>query len=148
VPRTDPCSAFPKDGDQHIDLSDPLHGRIIARMRYALIVAALILVGCDGRGPTAPTPPPVVVTPPVVVVPPVVTPPAPVFPPNDPQFDLAFYRQFVHDAYDRRGDFAPLVRQTEAPRIYLRTVDDAGAPIDALTTNPQSDTRAHSPRAQ
>lgn len=107
-------------------------------MRYAILLA-LVCVGCSGSSPTAPTPPPVVVNqpPPVVVVPPpVVTPPPPVavFPPNDPRFDLAFYRMLVHE-----GGSRSLRRQVEAPRIYLRTVDDAGAPIDALTLNQTAD---------
>lgn len=100
-------------------------------MKY-LLIACVLLSAC-GSSPTAPTPPPV--TPPVVVVPPVVTPPVivpPAFPPNDPRFDLAFYRQFVHNAAE---GLQPLRRQREAPRIYLRTVDDAGALIDALTLN-------------
>jgi hypothetical protein len=63
----------------------------------------------------------------------VTPPPAPAFPPNDARFDLAFYRQFVHNALD--GPIQPLRRHREAPRIYLRTVDDAGAPMDALTLN-------------
>lgn len=74
------------------------------------------------------------VTPPVTT-PPVVTPPAPAFPPADARFDVNFYRMFVHDSLDRHGDYAPLLRQAEAPRIYLRTVDDAGAPMDPFTLN-------------
>jgi hypothetical protein len=127
-------SAFPKHTPQPIYLSDPLHTRTIAAMKLLVIGAVLLFAACDGRGPTAPTPPPVTVTPPVVVTPPPVA-PVPTFPPHDSRFDLAFYRMFVHDAYDRRGDTAPLLRQTQAPRIYLRTIDDAGAPMDALTLN-------------
>lgn len=106
-------------------------------MKAFSLLAVILLVGCSGS-PTAPTPPPFV---PVVVTPPVVTPPVapmptpPAFPPTDPRFDLAFYRAFVHDAFERRGDFVPLLRQVEAPRIYLRTVDDAGRPMDTFTLN-------------
>lgn len=42
---------------------------------------------------------------------------------------------FVHDALESPARLRPLRRQTEAPRIYLRTIDDAGAPIDAFTLN-------------
>lgn len=105
-------------------------------LRIGLVVAVSLIAGCSSS-PTAPTPPPVVVVPPpVVVVPPpvvVVPPPPPAFPPNDPRFDLAFYRQFVHNAFD--GPVMNQRRQSEAPRIYLRTVDDAGVPMDALTLN-------------
>lgn len=106
-------------------------------MRYLLIVA-LVSVGCSSS-PTAPTPPPLVVTPPAATVPPVVTPPVvvtpppPAFPPSDPRFDLAFYRQFAHNV--TIGPTYVLWRQTEAPRIYLRTVDDTGRAIDTLTLN-------------
>lgn len=97
----------------------------------------LLLICACGSSPTAPTPP-VVTPPPVVVVPPVVVTPPPVimppaFPPSDPRFDLAFYRAFVHNALDL--PLQPLRRQREAPRIYLRTVDDGGSPIDAFTLN-------------
>lgn len=108
-------------------------------MKYALIGALIIATGCSS--PTSPsyTPPPVVVQPPAVVVtPPVVTPPVtPTRNPllDDPRFNLAFYRMFVRNAYDSPNNLQPLRRQTQAPRIYLRTIDDAGAPIDALTLN-------------
>ena len=118
------------------------------RAPVAVIVAALLVGSCNGsRSPSAPTPtavtPPVVTTPPVVsppvVPPPAVvtppTPPAPMFPPNDPRFDVSYYRQLVHNAYETRGALEPLRRQRVAPRIYLRTVDDAGRPLDALTLN-------------
>lgn len=111
-------------------------------MRYAVLVSLLVAVGCS-RAPTTPTPIPVVVTqppavvttPPVVVTPPVVTPPAPTpaFPPNDPRFDLTFYRQFVHDAFDSPQRLDILRRQRVAPRIYLRTVHANGSRMDALT---------------
>jgi len=77
-------------------------------------------------------PPPVTVTPPVVTPPVVVTPPAPTptttFPPNDPRFDLTFYRQLVHNAFE--GPVYALSRFSQAPRIYLRTIDEDGKAID------------------
>lgn len=89
------------------------------------------MIGC-GSSPTAPTPP---VTPPVVIVPPVVTPPVVTRNPllDDPRFDRAFFTQFVRNGYETPTQLQPLRRQSQAPRIYLRTVDDAGTPIDAFT---------------
>lgn len=104
-------------------------------MRYALLLA-VFAVGCSGS-PTAPSPPAAPVTPPVVVVPPVVTPPVtPATNPllSDPRFSLSFYRMFaLGEAPD--GSFELLRRQEQPPRIYLRTVDDAGKAIDAFTLN-------------
>lgn len=114
-------------------------------MRILLVLVAVVTVAC-GDSPTTPTPvsqpaaPPVVMappTPPTVVTPPPAPPPAPApaptFPPNDPRFDLTHYRQLVHNAYETRGGLEPLRRQSQAPRIYLRTMDDAGRSIDAFT---------------
>lgn len=86
-------------------------------MKHLAIVALLFAVGCSGSSPTAPSP--IVVTPPVVVAPPVTLTPNPLL--SDPRFDRAFYQQFVR---------TPLTRWTQAPRIYLRTVDDGGRAID------------------
>ena len=61
------------------------------------------------------------------------SPPLPAFPPSDARFDLAYYRQLVHNAYD--GPVLSLRRQSEAPRIYLRTINDDGTPMDAFTLN-------------
>jgi hypothetical protein len=102
-------------------------------LAWLLVLLSTLACG-EHRSPTAPTPP--VITPPVVVTPPVVTlppPVTPVFPPNDPRFDLAFYRMLVHNALEARGPLEPLRRASQPPRIYLRTVDDAGQPIDAVT---------------
>lgn len=103
-------------------------------MRYILPIA-LLMAGCSSA-PTAPTA--VTVTPPVVVAPPVVTPP--VTPPpvatrnpllDDPRFDLGFYKELANNALD--GPVQSLHRQLTPPRIYLRTVDDAGSAIDGAT---------------
>jgi hypothetical protein len=109
-------------------------------MKYVLAMSLLLVAGCSSTStPTSPTPP-VVATPPVVVTPPVVTPPVvtppvilPTFPPADARFDVAFYRQFVHDAFDLKGGVDVLRRQAVAPRIYLRTIHANGSPIDAFT---------------
>lgn len=111
-------------------------------MKLWPIVALLFVAACSGKSPTAPTPPPVANDPPpVAVVPPIIVigtqpdpePIAPPFPPNDPRFNMTFYRQFAHNAWDGRDVLQPLRRQPVAPRIYLRTIDDGGAAIDAVT---------------
>jgi len=48
-------------------------------------------------------------------------------------FDMGFYRQMVRDDFDFPGSLRPIRRWTKAPSIYLRTVDDTGATIDART---------------
>lgn len=109
------------------------------RFRAFVYMSLLTCIGCSGS-PTAPTPP-VTITPPVVVAPPVVTPPV-VVPPvvtrnpllDDPRFDLSFYRMFALGTLEN-ATARPLRHQLEAPRIYLRTVDDAGAAIDQITLN-------------
>jgi len=52
---------------------------------------------------------------------------------QDGQFDLAFYRQMVRDGFERPSSLLPLRRWTINPSIYLKTVDEAGAPINATT---------------
>lgn len=99
-------------------------------MKWFLVV---FVAGCTGNTPTAPTPPllttpsPVVTSPPVMLPPPA-PPPLPVFPPTDPRFNMTLYRQLAHNAHD--GPLQPLRRFSLAPRIYLRTVDEDGKPID------------------
>jgi hypothetical protein len=44
---------------------------------------------------------------------------------DDGQFDVGFYQQFARDG------FQPIQRWTQAPRFYLRTVDQAGRAVDA-----------------
>ena len=48
-------------------------------------------------------------------------------------FDLEFYRELVRNAYEAPTTLQSLRRWTRNPQIYMRTVDDAGAPIDAVT---------------
>ena len=97
----------------------------------------MLLAGCSS--PTAPSPavmtPPVITTPPVVVTPPPVVTPVvlPAFPPADPRFNLTFYRQFVHNAYQSPDRLDVLWRQQQAPRIYLRTIHANGSAIDTMT---------------
>lgn len=47
----------------------------------------------------------------------------------DGRFDLDFYRALARNALEER--LQPLRRWTTTPRFYLRTVDEAGAPLDA-----------------
>lgn len=124
-----------------------VHPRIAPRMfriRRFVYMSALMCIVCAGCStPTAPSAvivaPPVTVTPPAVSTPPVVPPPVAVTPPNpllsDPRFDLNFYRMFALNGYESPGHLAALKRQTQAPNIYLRTIDDGGAAIDSATLN-------------
>jgi hypothetical protein len=109
----------------------------------AVLCLAIFATACGGGAnhiPTAPTPiatapvtPPAEVSlpaPPAPSPPPIVA-PAPVFPPSDPRFNLTLYRQLVHNAFD--GPIQPLRRFSEAPRIYLRTIDEDGKAIDPRT---------------
>lgn len=53
----------------------------------------------------------------------------------DGGFDLAFYRELVRDNHDSPGLLRPLRRWTTSPRIYLRTIDDAGNPVESATVD-------------
>lgn len=99
-------------------------------MRRALaFFAAIALSACSGSS-TAPSPTPVTPTPPVIVT----APPTPPAPTRDPQlFSQVFWNEFVHNAFDAPGANTPLQRLTAAPMLYLKTVDEAGQPIDAVT---------------
>ena len=48
-------------------------------------------------------------------------------------FDLRFYRQFVRNGLESPDALEPLRRWTTNPNIYLKTIDEAGAPIDGPT---------------
>lgn len=104
------------------------------------IALLIVCAGCNTSTPTAPSPPSVA-APPVATTPPPTTPTTPTAPPaptpnpllSDPRFNLNFYRQFALNWLEGPPTF--LRRQTQAPRIYLRTVDDAGRPIDTFTLN-------------
>jgi len=99
------------------------------------LLLLLSLSACSS--PTQPSPSasnsPVVVAQPPVVTPAPGTPPAPAPNPliSDPRFSLAFYRLFALGTLEY--PIQPLRRQTQAPRVYVRTVDDNGAPIDPLS---------------
>lgn len=99
-------------------------------VRAGWLLGTLLIAGCGGgSSPVAPSPAPVVpvVTPPPVVS--VITLSA--CPDAVTGLDVGFYRQIGCNAFD-----LPLqgVRHwTVAPKLYLRTVDEAGAAIDAVT---------------
>lgn len=103
----------------------------MASLKFTPILLALFVTACSGNSPTAPTPPPVVV-PPVVPPPPVVSViTVSACPDATPGLDLGFYRQMGCNAFDL--PLQGVRRWAVAPKLYLRTVDEAGAPIDAVT---------------
>ena len=67
----------------------------------------------------------------MVVTPPAPT-PTPTLPTRDPaRFDLTFWNEFIHNAYE--GPQVALRRLTAPPMLYLKTVDDAGQTVDSAT---------------
>lgn len=100
-------------------------------MRTIFIALALTAAAC-GSSPSAPTAP--APTPAPTPTPPVVSmiesspcPPAIV----GFSVDLHFYTEIGCNTFD--GPQSPVRRWLQAPRLYVLTVDDAGAPIDAVT---------------
>lgn len=51
------------------------------------------------------------------------------------RFDLTFYREMIRNSFGAPGTLEPIRRWTRTPQIYLKTVDEAGAPIDGPTLN-------------
>lgn len=49
---------------------------------------------------------------------------------NRAPFSMEFYRQFVRGTYDAAGAPYPVLRWMDAPRFYLKTVDQNGRPIE------------------
>ncbi len=94
----------------------------------------VLLTGCSGSTPTAPTPAPVVVVPvaaaPPVVVPPVTPAPNPLL--SDPRYEPAFYRQFALGSFDL-GRLVTLRRHQQPPMLYIMTVDNIGGAITPAT---------------
>lgn len=99
-------------------------------MKRLIVLAALFAVGCGSS--TAPTP----VTPPVVV-PPVVVPPVVQMisvspcPTSTPGVELGFYLEIGCNSFD--GPLQPDRKWNVSPKVYLKTVDEAGAAIDSVT---------------
>lgn len=101
-------------------------------MLKKLVVVAALCSACSGKGsPAGPTPPPVVQPPP----PPPVISNITVTPCPETllgvSFDVGFYREIGCNTFD--GPSQSLRRWAVAPKLYLRTIDEAGAPIDAVT---------------
>jgi hypothetical protein len=48
-------------------------------------------------------------------------------------FDLAFYRNLVRNGYESPDALQPIRRLASPPLIYLKTIDEDGAPMDART---------------
>lgn len=48
-------------------------------------------------------------------------------------FDLTFYRELVRNSTETPAALEPLRRWRQTPQIYLKTVDEAGGPIDGPT---------------
>src|SRR3954465_12683825 len=102
-------------------------------MKSLIVLVALFAAGCGGSSPTAPapitpnpTPTPTPTPPPVVSM---ITVSA--CPDAVPGLDLGFYREIGCNAFDL--PLTSVRRWNVAPKLYLRTVDEAGAPIDAVT---------------
>jgi len=101
-------------------------------MRRALLLTATLgLAGCGSSTPAS-TPAPSATPAPVATPTPAPAPPPVV---RGPQFDQSFWNQFVHNGFEQPGALQPLRRLTAAPRLYLKTVDEAGNVIDFATLN-------------
>ena len=66
--------------------------------------------------------------------------------PERAPFSLSFYRAFARNAYEEPNDLSRLRRWTRSPSFYIRTVDDAGRPVetsvvDAIATSIRSAVR-------
>ena len=49
---------------------------------------------------------------------------------DSPPFSMTFYRNFVRGVYDAPGAPFPIMRWTDAPRFYVKTVDQNGRAIE------------------
>lgn len=107
------------------------HGPEIATMRYLLCGLCVLCAAC-GSSSTAPSTPPPPVTTTTTTIPPVIlqtiqTTPCPTSGPTD----LGFFQEIGCNFFEQPAQ--PVRRWTLAPKLYLRTIDEAGAPIDAVT---------------
>lgn len=105
-----------------------------SRVKWLLVGVALLAAGCGGSTSTAPTP-----TPAPVPIPTPTPPPVPALtiavsacPESVSGVDLGFYRQIGCGAFDFPS-VQSVRRWTIAPKVYIRTVDEAGAAIDTVT---------------
>ena len=65
----------------------------------------------------------------------------------DGGFDLDYYRRLVRRGLDQPDNLLALRRWMQAPRVYLRTVDEAGVPIDQLTLSTVTEALLSEPEA-
>jgi hypothetical protein len=100
--------------------------------RYWPILALCILTAACSGSPTAPAPTPVQPAPTPQPVQSMISasacPTALVF---GFALDLGFYQQIACNAFE--GPLVATRRWTQAPKLYIRTVDESGSPIDAVT---------------
>lgn len=98
----------------------------------ASVLVAVLAAGCGGSTTSAPTPTPAPIVPAPTPTPsPIVTVQSSACPDATPGVEIGFYRQIGCNAFD--GPLQPVRRWMVAPKVYLRTVDDAGAAVDAVT---------------
>lgn len=98
-------------------------------MTRAWILAALLTAACAGSSSTAPSPSPQPTPAPIPVPAPVPVP----LPVRGPDFSPIFWNEFVFNGFESPSALQPLRRLTSAPMLYLKTVDEAGQAIDAVT---------------
>lgn len=100
--------------------------------RCWIVLLALCVSACGSSPSTAPTPTPVSTTtttvPPIPIVQMIASSPCPT---TTTGVDLGFYRQIGCNGFDQ--PLQPVRRWNVAPKVYLKTVDEAGTPIDAVT---------------
>jgi hypothetical protein len=102
------------------------------RRLIVLLALVQICAACSGKSsPTAPSTPPDD-APPTTTPPPVVSNISVTACPTSVTVDnLAFYQQIGCNAFD--GPMTSVRKWKVAPKLYIRTVDEAGAAIDAVT---------------
>lgn len=95
-----------------------------------LPLLCVLCAACGSSSPTAPTPTPVPPTPTPTI--PVVAQTIQITPcPTAGPTDLAFFQQIGCNGFELPAQ--PVRRWTIAPKVYLKTVDEAGAAIDPVT---------------
>lgn len=115
--------------DNHVELLG--RWRYAPWMRWAMVLVVLFAAGC-GSSPSAPTPAPVV---PIPTPTPTPTPVSLITVSACPDaiagLDVGFYREIGCNAFDL--PLQAVRRWAFAPKLYIRTVDEAGAAIDQVT---------------
>jgi hypothetical protein len=107
------------------------YGKVVRCIgRSLVLLAVLAQLDCSGSpgGPSSgPTPNPTPTPQPVTIA----VSACPSAPLVGVALDIGFYQQIGCNAFD--GPTQPVRRWMVAPKLYIRTVDDAGAAIDAVT---------------